>query len=185
MTSKKSFLDYQSRSHSFQIGDTVAPLAGRGMPFKGTVVAVYPAIGQIDVQLPYGSQRFSVEEVIPEDGPKEPLYKIYQDAIPSGVGTVRVPGGPLPEVRYTRPRAKIPKKARVADRYIKKSMYWNGLNRQYRATRGELGSDQYGCPKCKSTMNSAIYKRRESQSSKLLCCPSCSFVIKFDDILGN
>lgn len=184
MPSKKSFMDYQSRTHSFKIGDIVSPLIGRGAPFKGTVIAVYPAIGQVDVQLPYGSQRFSVEDIIPEDGSSEDaLYDVFEDAVAGGVGTVRVPGGPLPEVIYEKDKSS--KTARVVDRYLKKSMYWNGLNRQYRATRGELASGHYGCPKCKQHMSPAVYKRREGQSAKLLCCPGCSFVIKFDDIKGN
>ena len=184
MPSKKSFMDYQSQSYSYQIGDTVSPLIGRGVPFKGTIIAVYPAIGQVDVQLPYGSQRFSVEDIIPEEGSSgDGLYDIFQDAIPGGVGTVRVPGGPPPEIIYEKP--KTSKTARVVDRYLKKSMYWNGVNRQYRATRGEIDSGQYGCPKCKNHMSPAIYKRREGLSSKLLCCSGCSFVIKFDDIQGN
>lgn len=185
MPSKRSFMDYQSRAYSFQIGDTVSPLIGRGAPFKGTVIAVYPAIGQIDVQLPYGTQRFSVEDVIPDgDSSDEALYDIFQDAVPGGVGTVRVPGGPPPEIIYEKSMGSS-KTARIVDRFIKRSMYWNGIDRQYKATRNELASGSFGCPKCKNHMSSAVYKRREGLSSKLLCCPSCSFVIKFDDIQGN
>ena len=186
--SKQAYADYQSRAQGFQIGDSVIPLIGGSAPhgpFEGTVVAIYPAIGQIDVQLPYGSQRFSVEDLILNPHASNSGLDLLEDSVPGGVGTVRVPGGPPAEV-LVEELDHFRKEARVAERYIKrKAMYWNGRDRQYRATRVEAGNGHYCCPKCPDqTLVPAIYKRREGSSVRLLNCQGCSFLIKYDDIHG-
>ena len=186
---KQSYADYQSRSYAFQIGDSVLPIIGGSAPmwpFEGTVVAVYPAIGQVDVQLPYGSQRFSVEElIIDPNAASGGFADMLYDSVPGGAGTVRVPGGPPPEHALIEEMAISHKEARVADRYIKQSMYWHGRDRQYRATKQELEQGSYTCPRCRcheTPMTTAIYKRLEGSSTKLLTCPECSFLIKYDDV---
>jgi hypothetical protein len=194
--SKKAYVDYQSRAFGFQIGDNVLPIIGGSAPtwpFEGTVVAIYPAIGQVDVQYPFGSQRFGVEELIIDPSAKGidsmssggGKIDLLYDSVPGGVGTVRVPGGPPPQI-IVEDLEQMSKEARVTERYIKKAMYWHGRDRQYRATKRELQDRNYSCPKCRDVgLRSAIYKRRQGASEKLLCCPQCMFLIKSDDVYGG
>lgn len=188
--SKQAYANYQSRSLGFEVGDSVISLIGGAAlhgPFEGTVVALYPAIGQADVQLPHGSQRFPVEDLILNPYAPDIVPGMFEDSVPGGAGTVRVPGGPPAEILVEELDQIMRKEARVAERYIRrKAMYWHGRDRQYRATRGELESGKYCCPRCSDspTLVPAVYKRREGSSVKLLNCQGCSFLIKYDDIHG-
>ena len=66
------------------------------------------------------------------------------------------------------------------------ALYWAARDRQYRATKGELDSGGYTCPKCKiGTLRKTCYKRTEGKSEKLLGCPECLFLVKASAIIGD
>jgi len=182
------YVDYQQRASEFSVGDRAFPLAGGSTDESqaGRVVAVYPAIGQVDIEFPWGSGRYPVEDVqrvtdivaIPPDA--------EHATVPGGAGTVNVPGGPVAK------RAAMAID-RVAHAFVKSALYWASKNRHYRATKDELDGGKYACPRChpheesgeRPYLRPANYKRQEGQSHRLLGCPSCLFLIKREDILGD
>jgi hypothetical protein len=174
---KANIVNYQARASEFEPGDTIRTINGT----PGRVMAVWPAIGMVDVEFTHGNRRLPVEDVvrIPPDDPD--ALAPLTDNVPGGLPTVSVPGGPYPA---------LGNKVRVAEAYVKKALYWAGRDRQYRATDEELGGGAYLCPKCKALgqdvpLRRAIYKRRSGQSERLLGCPSCLFLIKKEDVLGD
>lgn len=154
--SASAYTDYQELAKEFAVGDTVVPF-GHDSSAEGTIVALYPAIGMVDVQTSQGAKRFPVEE----------LRKVKPDSVVSEpLKTESVPGG----------AGSVPSTAKVA-------LYWKNKDRGYQATRAECDSGVFGCPKCKeSELRKAIYKRREGLSERLLACPKCMFLIKDLDI---
>ena len=174
-----TYVDYQQRASEFSVNDLAYPLAGGATDESqaGRVVAVYPAIGQVDLEFPWGSGRYPVEDVqrvsdataIPPDQ--------EHSTVPGGAGAVSVSGGP--SVR----KGSID---RVSEAYVKSALYWASRDRHYKATRAELDEGSYSCPKCKvGCLRKAVYKRSGGKSERLLGCPSCLFLIKRCDILGD
>lgn len=71
----------------------------------------------------------------------------------------------------------------LAEAFVKKGLYWAQADRNYRATKAELDSGKYTCPKCKEhQLKKAIYKMREGGRHRLYVCPGCTFIIKQDNI---
>jgi hypothetical protein len=181
------YVDYQQRASEFSVGDLAYPLAGGATDEAqaGRVTAVWPAIGQVDIDFPWGSGRYPVEDVqrvtdivsIPPDS--------EHSTVPGGAGSVGVPGGPVA-------RTAAQALDRVSHAYVKSALYWAAKNRNYRATKAEVDGGKYACPKkCHGEgeeanyLRPANYKRQEGQSHRLLGCPSCLFLIKREDILGD
>lgn len=178
--SATTYVDYQQRASEFSVGDMAYPLAGSGTDESqaGRVVAVYPAIGQVDIEFPWGSGRYPVEDVQRVTGiaaiPPNPEHT----TIPGGSESVPVAGGPVARTAATIER--------LAHAYIKRALYWASSDRHYQATRAELEAGGYTCPKCKEgTLRHAVYKRSEGKSERLLGCPGCLFLIKRCDIIGD
>ena len=164
------YVDYQRRSQAFELGMRVYPFLGGNPARSGIVVAVFPAIGMVDVQFPHGSMRYPVEElVVDTSGDYLNIYSDDLDTIPGGVGTVPVSS-----------RAVKKQATRVASRYMKQAIYWYKKDRTYRQCRNE---EKPCCPKCKTPLGKTIYKRRGGKSEKLLACYSCLFIIKPEDIV--
>ena len=163
MKSGSSYTNYQELAEEMSVGDTVIPF-GHESSAEGTIVALYPAIGMVDVQTSQGSKRFPVEElrkIKPSSVVSEP---IKTESVPGGAGTV-------PQKQATEPSAQ-----RIA-------LYWRSRDRGYQATKSECDNGVFGCPKCKEAeLRKAIYKRREGASERLLACPKCMFLIKDLDI---
>lgn len=176
MTKPKNatYVNWQARGAEFQVGDVVTPY-GMLESQAGRVVQVWPAIGCVDVQFPHGSGRYPVEilQIIKSPDVLAPLH----EDIPGGAGTVSVPGGPHPAIE------RQASANRVANVYIKQALYWAAPDRQYRPSKAELDSGNYGCPKCSGSLSSTIYKRRGGASERLLCCSGCLFLIKKEDLL--
>lgn len=173
------YVDYQQRAREFSVGDLAYPLAGGSTDESqaGRVVAVWPAIGQVDIEFAWGSGRYGVEDLQRVTSivaiPPNPEHT----TVPGGAGTVPVSGSP---------RTAAASIDRVAHAWIKKALYWASSDRHYQATRAELDSGSYTCPKCKEgALKHAIYKRSEGKSERLLGCPSCLFLIKRCDIIGD
>lgn len=146
--------------------------------WTGKVTAVWPGIGMVDVETALGNKRY----------PAESLQK-YIDGNAAPPFTNSTPGGDHWE------RVPTPKKTsaqRVASTYAKRALfdkgalYWAGVDRQYRMTKGESENGLLTCPRCdgEAPLERAIYKRRGGKSDKLLGCKSCLFLIKDSDILN-
>ena len=167
--------NYQERATEFQRGDAVFPFFTDEY-HAGTVVAVWPAIGMVDVQFPQGAMRMPVEELQrasqdPSIRPPAPEH----DSVPGGVGTVPVSVGPF-----------VNSASRVARAHVKEALYWAAVDRKYRASKTELELGLYGCPRCRqANLKKAVYKRNSGASDKLYGCPSCMFLIKRCDIVGD
>lgn len=100
--------NYQEVASTFQIGMKVFPFYGGSKDHHGTVVAIYPAIGMVDVQFPFGSARYPVEDLQIADLDIEP---VKYDSIPGGLGTKPV--------------------------NAKTALYWADKDRKYRMCRTE------------------------------------------------
>lgn len=164
------YVDYQRRSQAFELGMRVYPFLGGNPSRSGIVIAIFPAIGMVDVQFPHGSQRYPVEDlVVDTSGDYLNIYSDDQDTVPGGVGTVPVSS-----------RAVEKQANRVASKYMKQAIYWYKKDRTYRQCRNE---ETPCCPKCKDPLGTTVYKRRGGRSEKLLVCRSCLFIIKPTDIV--
>lgn len=172
-----NFVDFQRRALTFKVGDVVFPVNGDTMS-SGRVVALFPAIGMADVEFPSGNKRYPVEDLqISTAGDVNPPET---KTVPGGAGTVPVSFG-VQKAGKTAPSAQS-----VVEAFVKKAIYWNGPDRQYRATKGEKDSKSYLCPKCLDVvMKPAIYKRIGGKSERLLGCPSCLFLVRLSDCLGH
>jgi hypothetical protein len=179
MTRKNATLsvNYQQRAKLFAVNDIVYPFWGSAEK-TGRVVAVYPAIGMVDVEWPHGNDRVPVEDLQqlnPHSLFQPPSIPAGEDSIPGGAGQVSVSPGPVNKNSALR----------VAAAFIKKALYWADKDRQYKATQGELDDKCYHCPKCGEELRKAIYKRRDGASVHLLGCGTCLFLIKKEDIIGD
>ena len=187
-----TYIDYQQRASEFSVGDAIVP-TGVDSINSGRVVAVYPAIGMVDVEFPHGNKRYPVEDIqrIRQDAPvNEPKH----ESVPGGAGSVEVSGGPYdslnspdkaaPAYLVEEEEAEGERSNRVAKAFLKRSIYWAGVDRKYRANKAEVISGSCSCPKCGTGMKPAIYKRSDGISERLMGCPSCLFLIKRCDVLG-
>lgn len=67
------------------------------------------------------------------------------------------------------------------------ALYWADKDRKYRLKKTELAAQQVMCPRCcpEVPMKKASYVREGGVSDHLMGCPSCMFLIRFDDILNH
>lgn len=180
-----AYVDYQQRASEFAVGDLVYPFASGNPALNGRVMAVYPAIGMIDVEWPHGSERVAVEEVqqyFNQAGDFNPP-SVGHDNIPGGAKKVPVSGGPIGPIDQKPSAKRASAVERVAKAYVKRAMYWAASDRKYRASQEELDTGNFRCPRCKETfLRPASYKRESGASVRLLGCPECLFLIKPCDI---
>jgi hypothetical protein len=195
----ENFVDYQARAAEFQVDDLVVPY-GYDSSLAGRVTAVWPSIGMLDVEYVTGNKREPAEEVQLLNRRRDVVPPTTNSA-PGGQPTVSVPGGPYPPAteeqreeaaQETDKMASVrePSNRRVAEAFVKRSLYWHQADRQYRATREEIESGHYNCPTCKAkgtvvALRPAVYKRSGGVSEKLLGCPTCLFLVKKADIIGH
>ena len=173
-----TYIDYQARANGFKVGDRVYPILKGNPSNGGTVVAVWPAIGAVDVQYPHGTTRSPVEDLLIDRGRSiESEVDIQTDSVPGGTHTVPVSGGPGPSIREA--------SQRVARKYLKHAVYWAAKGRVYKPSRTEMETGNLCCPRCEDAfLRKTIYKREGGSNVKLYCCPECLFLIRRDDILG-
>jgi hypothetical protein len=165
------YVDYQRRSQAFELGMRVYPFLGGNPARSGIVVAIFPAIGMVDVQFPHGASRFPVEDLVVDTSGDYKNLTNEESSVPGGLGTVPVSS------------RKVNKSAsRVASNYVKQAIYWYKKDRTYRQCRDE---EKPCCPKCKTPLGNTVYKRRGGKSEKLLACYTCLFIIKPSDIIGG
>lgn len=66
------------------------------------------------------------------------------------------------------------------------ALYWADRDRKYKLNKAELDGRIVLCPRCEeSPMKKACYVRASGVSDHLMGCPSCMFLIRFDDILNH
>jgi hypothetical protein len=167
-------------------------MAGGNPALGGTVVAVFPAIGMVDVQLPHGAVRYPVEDLAIDTSDNfENLTDYQADSVPGGTPTVSVPGGPdtlAKDVRDPLTQEFLDREAsasRVLEAYVKTALYWNAPDRKYRMCKVDLAAGVPSCPRCEGTpLRKVIYKREDGRNEKLHACPECLFMIKSSDIIG-
>lgn len=165
------YVDYQRRSQAFELGMRVYPFLGGNPARSGIVVAIFPAIGMVDVQFPHGASRYPVEDLVVDTSGDYKNLTNEESSVPGGLGTVPVSS------------LKVNKSAsRVASNYVKQAIYWYKKDRTYRQCRDE---EKPCCPKCKTPLGNTVYKRRGGKSEKLLACYTCLFIIKPSDIVGG
>lgn len=179
MANRTAGSNYQAIAAEYRPGDRVIPY-GATRDFAGRVVAVWPAIGMVDVEFSQGVKRYPVEDLqrLNNDGEPNPPHDQY---VPGGAGTVPVSGGPVPAFEGTQEMF-----SRVASAFEKKGLYWAAADRRYRATAQEVAAGNFTCPKCKqAALKRAIYRRLKGKSERLYGCPTCLFLIERDSILSG
>jgi len=183
---KAHIVNWQQRAREFAVGDECFPFEFGNEYGSGRVVAVYPAIGMVDVEFPSGTKRFPVEDL---QRTVTEVHPPVTEQVPGGIPEHGVSGGPPPKATQPLredPTAKTASVQRVAQAFVKKSLYWASKDRKYRPAQSELDSNSFTCPKCKEEqLRPAIYKRREGNSERLLGCGRCLFLIKTCDIMGH
>lgn len=181
---KAHYVNYQQRAKEFAVGDEVFPFLFGDEYGTGRVVAVYDAIGFVDVEYPNGTKSHPVEELQRVRTEVQP--PAITENVPGGPESVSVPGGPPLKGTPLKEASQPGHLDRIARAFVKKSLYWASRDRKYRASQQELEASDYACPKCRNAqLRRAVYKRSNGQSDRLLGCPSCLFLIKSCDILGH
>lgn len=182
---KAAIVNYQQRAAEFSVGNSVSLFDSTKA--VGKVVAVYEAIGMVDVEWPTGSQRLPVEDLQLLDA-DTPVTPPKSDNVPGGANTVMNPRtGRVrnPRIRGGSVHCEFSPR-RIAEAYVKRAMYWAAPDRKYRASQGEINSGQFLCPKCKDAiLKPASYKREGGASIRLLGCGNCLFLIRTCDLMGH
>lgn len=185
-----SYNDYQARSAAFSVGDRVFVMLGGNPAQGGTVVAVWPAIGMVDVQFPHGTTRYPVEDMVIDTSDSYENFGDYQaDSVPGGTPMVSVPGGPSVLKKDERDPltegSLLRSASRVLEAHIKTALYWDSPDRKYRMTRMESESGVPSCPRCSGVeLRKVRYMREDGRSERLNCCPDCLFLIRDCDVIS-
>jgi hypothetical protein len=190
--------NWQARGQEFSVGQSVQLVNG-GATDVGRVVATYPGIGMCDVQFPHTSYRIPVEDLQIINPGDDPFIAPMHEDVPGGAGSegelpVGAPAsnvieGEVPRVELVHEVGKTASEMshRVAQAFVKKSLYWHGRDRKYRVSREEHATGNYRCPAkcCDGTLRRASYKMEDGRMVKLHACPSCLFMIRSADILDD
>lgn len=152
---KAADVNYQSRAREFSVNDTVVPV-GMLDSQSGRVVAVWPAIGMVEVEMLSGVVRYPAEDL--------QLYNADGNPVPPG----------------------SPKEASLKPSPSRVAMYWADRDRKYKMTKAEHECGKPSCPRCKDApaLKRCVFRRTEGQSERLLGCPQCMFLIHDSDILN-
>jgi len=195
--------NWQARGQEFRVGQTVRLVNG-GETDEGRVVASYPGIGMVEVQFPHTSSRIPVEDLQIISPGDDPFIAPMHEDVPGGPGSAaqvseggpqsNVVEGDVPRVELVHEVGGMSQKVahdvptlgrRVAQAFVKKSLYWHAKDRKYRASASELQSGAYKCPQrgCGGHLRKATYKMEDGCCVKLHACPRCMFMIKSADLL--
>ena len=195
--------NWQARGQEFQVGQSVQLVNGTATDV-GRVVAAYPGIGMVQVQWPHTSYRHPVEELQIINPGDDPFITPMHEDVPGGPGSAAQlsEGGPqsnviegeVPRIELVHEVQDMSQKvatdtmiSRVAQAFVKKSLYWHARDRKYRASADELKSGNYKCPMrgCAGNLRRATYKMENGCCEKLHACPKCMFMIKSSDLLTD
>lgn len=200
---KQSYIDSQEHALRIEEGDSVHILNERsGKPSKwiGLVTAVVDSIGMVDVETPFGNQRYRAEVVLPAEGAPnytDTSYESYDNreskiaaryvdrlsegAAQTAVRVLEATGDPVRtyDILFREASGRLSDhEARTA---VRIAMYWKERGRQYIPTQQEEEEGIYHCPKCKEELVKANYKKH----TRLLACPECMFLIRPEDIVDR
>lgn len=197
--------NWQARGQEFQVGQSVQLVNG-GNTDVGRVVASYPGIGMVQVQWPHTSYRHPVEELQIVNPGDDPYVTPMHEDVPGGPGSAAQlsEGGPQSNVvegedprvelvhEVPSPTAKVAHDqgrmtVRVAQAFVKKSLYWHARDRKYRVSAEEHKTGNYKCPMkgCHGHLRRATYKMESGCCTKLHACPKCMFMIKSSDLVAD
>lgn len=181
-----SYVDYQARAREFEVGSKVYTLLGGTPANGGVVVAVWPAIGMVDVQFPHGTTRYPVEDLNIVDPTVGQTPARVTESVPGGQGTVPVsggplPGGPRPHVPNYNPPNISPMEAAVRAPVVPKTATPVPV-----APTPKVAASEPPAPQARRVMAAYLkkavywassnrkYKRtKEECDSGKLCCPRC------------
>lgn len=90
--------DYQARGREFAVNEYVHPI-GAGPMDIGRVSQVWPGIGMVQVEFPYGSRRYPVEDVEKIHPAQSMVVPSSTDNVPGGVDVVPVSAGRPPTLK--------------------------------------------------------------------------------------
>lgn len=201
--------NWQARGQEFEVGQSVR-LTSNGGETEGRVSAVWPGIGMVDVQWPHTSNRHPVEDLQIVDSGEDMFVAPLHETVPGGAGSAADVSQGVPQERFVaeiedhveqvdvvedetkqdKTASVVPTRQmalRVAQAFVKKSLYWHARDRKYRVSREEHASGSYGCPKrgCDGVMRRATYKMENGCKVKLHACPTCLFMIRATDIIED
>jgi len=190
--------NWQARGQEFRVGQTVQLVNG-GETDVGRVVAVWPGIGMCDVQFPHTSYRFPVEDLQIINQGDDPFIAPMHEDVPGGPGSegdvsegapaTNVIEGEVPRIELVHEVGKTAEEmtSRVAQAFVKKSLYWHATDRKYRVSREEHANGHYKCPakSCTGHLRRANYKMEDGRMVKLHACPECLFMIRASDIMDD
>lgn len=181
-------------------------LVNGGETDEGRVVATWPGIGCVDIQWPHTNYRHPVEDLqIINPGDDQFIAPMHED-VPGGPGIDGMvsEGGPqsnvvegeVPRVELVHEVEGIGQKVasdrqkmitRVAQAFVKKSLYWHAVDRKYRASADEHKTGAYRCPSkgCGGQLRHATYKMEDGCCVKLHGCSRCMFMIKASDLMTD
>ena len=198
--------NWQARGQEFQVGQTVRLVNG-GETDEGRVVATYPGIGMVDVQWPHTSYRHGVEDLQIVNPGDDPFVAPMHEDVPGGPGSAaqvseggpqsNVVEGEVPRVELVHQVESVGQRLaaedkklmsnRVAQAFVKKSLYWHAKDRKYRVSAEEHKTGNYKCPMkgCSGHLRRATYKMENGCCEKLHACPKCMFMIKSSDLVAD
>jgi len=160
----------------------------------------------VDVQWPHTSYRHGVETLQIVNPGDDPYISPMHEDVPGGPGSAAQvsEGGPqsnviegdvprvelVHEVESTGSRVAADSQRmsnRVAQAFVKKSLYWHARDRKYRVSAEEHKTGHYRCPTkgCEGSLRKATYKMDSGCCEKLHACPSCMFMIKSSDLMAD
>jgi len=159
----------------------------------------------VDIQWPHTSYRHPVEDLQIINPGDDPYISPMHEDVPGGPGSAaevsegapqsNVIEGEVPRVELVHEVADPTKMAsvsadsisRVAQAFVKKSLYWHARDRKYRVSAEEHKTGCYRCPTkgCGDHLRQATYKMENGCCAKLHACPSCMFIIKSSDLLSD
>lgn len=193
---KQAFMDYQEAAATFGVGDTVQLLEPRNqgtMGPIGTVIRVWRSLGMVDVSFPTTEVRVSPEELkvvarASREGQAKRVARAYMERLRAAIrdaGQMQTRDATEMDAYselYRRYGADHDVRVAVEGTYgTKKALYWKERGRVYCPTQQELESGIFTCPRCRTEMRRAIYKK----GTKLYACPECLFLIQPKDILDG
>jgi hypothetical protein len=160
----------------------------------------------VDVQWPHTNYRHGVETLQIVNPGDDPYISPMHEDVPGGPGSAAQvsEGGPqsnviegeVPRVELVHEVEDIGQKLahdtgkminRVAQAFVKKSLYWHARDRKYRVSAEERKSGNFRCPMktCDGNLRRATYKMEGGCCEKLHACPKCMFMIKSSDLMQD
>ena len=185
MRRKADDLNYQARAHEFSVGDIVRSVFDTA-DYEGRVIAVFPAIGMVDVQWSGTSYRHPVEELQIVNPGESRFVAPKHETLPGGTkkGPVSVgitsPSTGIYSTPNVEPVVVVNKSAkkmanRVAKAFVLKSLYEN------RFTKVACSGGKLLCPKCSQHMRKGTFVHK-GKSVRIAACQSCLLFKREQDL---